>query len=154
MYLADVMVRLTFLYCLCSSIIYYKRLNNNIEKKIGLAFILFMSFFLLDIIFSLFLSIGFLTIFLFFMMMNILSIIFMIYFLKFNNNSLDVQIDINKSFDLTPREIEVFHLIKKGMSYKEICEELLISIATVKTHLNKIYKKTNTKSRFELTARF
>lgn len=149
----DIRLMLTFLYCICSAIIYYKKLNNYISKKIGFTFIIFMILLLLAFIFDTF-GFNFIPSFLFFLIINILSITYLIHFLKFSNINLDVNVDINKSLDLTPRELEVFHLIKKGLSYKEICEELFISLPTVKTHLNKIYKKTNTKSRFELAARY
>lgn len=149
-YTANILLQLTFLYCISCSIIRYKKLQNNIEKKIGLALIIIFTSFL----FTLFTQAAMSIAYLFFMIMNILSIIFLSYFLRFNNNSLNVQIDITKGFELTPREIEVFHLLNRGLSYKDIANELAISVATVKTHLNKIYKKTDTKSRFELTAKF
>ncbi len=51
---------------------------------------------------------------------------------------------------LSAREQEVLHLVLKGLNNKRIAAELHVSVATVKTHLNRIFKKTNVSSRFEL----
>ncbi|GAB4110917.1 MAG: hypothetical protein OHK0057_02610 [Thermoflexibacter sp.] len=50
---------------------------------------------------------------------------------------------------LSPREIEVLTLIKEGLSNKEIAEKLFISLSTVKTHINNIYKILEVKNRRE-----
>ena len=42
---------------------------------------------------------------------------------------------------LTPREAEVLRLIADGLSNAEICDQLVISHATVKTHVNRIFAK-------------
>lgn len=54
-----------------------------------------------------------------------------------------------QSEELTKKEMEILKLIAKGRSNKEICEELSISIATVKTHINHIYSKLGTKNRIQ-----
>ena len=51
---------------------------------------------------------------------------------------------------LSEREQEVLGMLLKGLSNKGIAHELHISEATVKTHLNKIFRKANVRSRFEL----
>src|SRR5689334_330506 len=43
--------------------------------------------------------------------------------------------------DLTAREREVLHLLVRGLSNTEICEELVISDATAKTHVARILHK-------------
>jgi DNA-binding CsgD family transcriptional regulator len=55
-------------------------------------------------------------------------------------------------FDLTKRETEVLERMSKGLSYKEIADALFVSLATVKTHIHRIYFKTGTKSRHALFA--
>ena len=42
---------------------------------------------------------------------------------------------------LTPREAEVLELIADGLTNAEICDRLVISHATVKTHVNRIFAK-------------
>jgi DNA-binding NarL/FixJ family response regulator len=49
--------------------------------------------------------------------------------------------------DLTPREAEVLALIARGLSNSEICSELVVSPATVKTHINRIFTKTGARDR-------
>ena len=50
---------------------------------------------------------------------------------------------------LTRREIEILPLLAEGLSNKEIAARLRIAPVTVKTHLQNIYKKLNTKNRIE-----
>lgn len=51
---------------------------------------------------------------------------------------------------LSPRELEVALLLVEGCSYVEIEEKLFLSKATVKSHTNKIYKKTGTSNQVSL----
>jgi DNA-binding NarL/FixJ family response regulator len=48
---------------------------------------------------------------------------------------------------LTPREAEVLKLIAAGLSNAEIAETLVVSAATVKTHVNRIFYKTGARDR-------
>jgi DNA-binding NarL/FixJ family response regulator len=50
-------------------------------------------------------------------------------------------------FDLTPREFEVFVLIGAGLSNTEIARRLVVSEATVKTHVGKVLTKTGARDR-------
>jgi LuxR family transcriptional regulator, maltose regulon positive regulatory protein len=43
--------------------------------------------------------------------------------------------------DLTPRELEVLHLIAAGRSNQEIAAELVLSVRTVERHISNIYQK-------------
>jgi DNA-binding NarL/FixJ family response regulator len=49
--------------------------------------------------------------------------------------------------ELTPREAEVLKLIAAGLSNAEIASELVLSNATVKTHVNRIFYKTGARDR-------
>ncbi|MCM2279549.1 MAG: LuxR C-terminal-related transcriptional regulator [Oligoflexia bacterium] len=44
-------------------------------------------------------------------------------------------------FELTPREKEIAELLVRGLSNREIMAQLFISKPTLKTHVNRIYKK-------------
>ncbi len=49
--------------------------------------------------------------------------------------------------DLTTREIEVLKLIAAGLSNTEIAAALVVSAATIKTHINHIFQKTGARDR-------
>ena len=49
--------------------------------------------------------------------------------------------------ELTPREAEVLELIAAGLSNPEIAAALVVSGATVKTHVNHIFQKTGVRDR-------
>lgn len=51
---------------------------------------------------------------------------------------------------LTPRELDTVRLVAQGLSNKEIARHLGVSVATVRTHLNKVYDKLGSDSRVEL----
>jgi DNA-binding CsgD family transcriptional regulator len=53
--------------------------------------------------------------------------------------------------ELTPQEGRVYKAIQNNKTNKEIAAELFISVSTVKTHINSIYKKLNITSRKEIT---
>jgi DNA-binding NarL/FixJ family response regulator len=48
---------------------------------------------------------------------------------------------------LTPREVEVLALIAEGLTNAEIADRLVVSGATVKTHVNHIFAKTGARDR-------
>lgn len=50
---------------------------------------------------------------------------------------------------LTKQELCILELVAKGLINKEISEELNISIATTKAHLESIYKKLNAHNRVQ-----
>jgi DNA-binding NarL/FixJ family response regulator len=54
--------------------------------------------------------------------------------------------------DLTPRESEVAALVAQELTNRRIAEELSISERTVATHVHKILKKLNLRSRVQVSA--
>jgi len=56
---------------------------------------------------------------------------------------------IDETNILTPREKEILKELSKGLRYKEIADEMKISIETVRSHARKIYEKLQVQSRTE-----
>ncbi len=54
---------------------------------------------------------------------------------------------------LSPRELEVLHLMAQGLSNQEICERLFLALSTVKGHNRKIFGKLQVQRRTEAVAR-
>jgi LuxR family maltose regulon positive regulatory protein len=54
---------------------------------------------------------------------------------------------------LSDRELEVLHLIAAGLSNQQIAAELVLTVGTVKWHLNNIYSKLGVNSRTQAVAR-
>ena len=54
---------------------------------------------------------------------------------------------------LSQRELEVLRLIVAGLSNREIAEELVVSLGTIKSHINHIYQKLEVHSRTQAVVR-
>jgi DNA-binding NarL/FixJ family response regulator len=50
---------------------------------------------------------------------------------------------------LSKRETEILQLLSKGLLYKEIADQLSISVSTVRQHIHKIYEKLHVQNRTE-----
>lgn len=51
---------------------------------------------------------------------------------------------------ITERESDVIELVAEGLTNKEIADRLFVSLATVRTHLYNVFRKTGAKSRVDL----
>jgi DNA-binding CsgD family transcriptional regulator len=71
-------------------------------------------------------------------------------FLKERHLSEKVNSCILKKYSLSDKEIEVLKLLMDGYSYIEIGIFLYISTERVKTHISRIYRKTETTNKIEL----
>jgi DNA-binding NarL/FixJ family response regulator len=57
--------------------------------------------------------------------------------------------DAEPMLALSKRENEILQLLSKGLLYKEIADQLTISVATVRQHIHKIYEKLHVQNRTE-----
>ena len=58
------------------------------------------------------------------------------------------------SADLSPREHSVLDGLAQGLAYKQIADELGVSIHTVRNYIRRIYEKLHVRSRTEAVAKF
>jgi DNA-binding CsgD family transcriptional regulator len=68
----------------------------------------------------------------------------------FRHPSQDPAAAVAKKFDLTAREVEVAHLVVKGLTNPQIARLLHISVRTVQNHLRSIYGKVDVNNRTSL----
>ena len=68
------------------------------------------------------------------------------------SNMLLVSRRSSRSDNLTHREIEVLHLLEKGLSKREIASSLFLSYNTIHSHTRSIYRKLEASSREEAIA--
>ena len=61
---------------------------------------------------------------------------------------------LDDSVNLSPREREVLELLACGYLYKEIAEQLGITVATVVTYIRRIYEKLHVRSRAQAVAKY
>lgn len=65
----------------------------------------------------------------------------LLYDLEDKSKNIQITLEEIKTNDLTRSEMTIIELILQGLSKKEITKKLFVSDATIKTHLNNIYKK-------------
>ena len=62
--------------------------------------------------------------------------------------------NVKKEFGITPREEDVLKLLAKGLLYKEVADQLGISVKTMKKHIYNIYEKMHVHSKVEAVNKF
>jgi DNA-binding NarL/FixJ family response regulator len=60
----------------------------------------------------------------------------------------------DESADLSPREREVLNGLADGLAYKQIADQLNVSIHTVRNYIRRIYEKLHVRTRTEAVAKF
>jgi DNA-binding NarL/FixJ family response regulator len=55
---------------------------------------------------------------------------------------------------LSPREQMVLDCLSKGLAYKQIADQMSISVATIRTYLRRIHEKLHVHSRSEAVAKY
>jgi DNA-binding CsgD family transcriptional regulator len=55
--------------------------------------------------------------------------------------------DRRRELGITPRELEILELISRGLSNREIADQLFVSENTVKTHSSRLFDKLNARRR-------
>jgi DNA-binding NarL/FixJ family response regulator len=55
---------------------------------------------------------------------------------------------------LAPREIEVLHLLSAGLPYKQIADELELSMGTIRTYVRRLYSKLEVNCRTEAVVKY
>jgi DNA-binding CsgD family transcriptional regulator len=85
------------------------------------------------------------------------GIFLIVYFLRY---FVPATVEVDALFDaflekygITGREREIILMVVQGKSNVDIARELVVSLATVKTHLHNVYGKIGVKSRYDLLAR-
>ena len=69
------------------------------------------------------------------------------FYQKASNEEKEIDHKKIKSLEITDREYEVLQLISKGLSNKEIANQLFLTESTIKTHVSNLLVKLNAKRR-------
>jgi len=59
---------------------------------------------------------------------------------------------LRHELSLSSRQTEIARLISRGMSDRQIAEQLGISFGTVRTHMSRLFQKCNVDNRLQLLA--
>jgi len=65
----------------------------------------------------------------------------------------DGEIVWEEGFGLADRELKVLHLLADGLTYREIADQICVSLNTVRTHVKNIYSKLFVHKRSQAIAR-
>jgi len=60
----------------------------------------------------------------------------------------------SEASQLSPREQQVLEWLAKGAAYKEIADQMSLSIETIRMNVKNIYRKLHVHSRGEATAKY
>ena len=69
------------------------------------------------------------------------------------SSSEENELDISEDFKLSKREIEILEQLSKGLIYKQIADNLIISPFTVRKHIENIYGKLQVNSKMMAVAK-
>lgn len=70
--------------------------------------------------------------------------------LKLLRNPIEINsVEEKECITLTPREIDVLEQLSKGLSYNLIADNLILSVGTVRKHIENIYKKLQVHNKLE-----
>lgn len=164
---------LVIVYCLGLSIINFRKIKVDITKRVLKTFltitIIFLPYMYLDARLEQIKSLrdifpyGLLSVPTFYLLINLVSIYWGLKYFKTNldgeTSSLikeplievkNKQEQFLEKINFTNREKELIVLLMKGYTYNQLAEELIISLATVKTHVYNIYRKAGVKNKIEL----
>ena len=74
--------------------------------------------------------------------------------LKLLRNPINIENKIDQDvIKLTQREVEVLEQLSKGLSYNLIAENLILSVGTVRKHIENIYKKLQVHNKLEAVSK-
>jgi DNA-binding CsgD family transcriptional regulator len=154
---------ITFVYLiLCTTLYFIIGLKEKITGLLLAAYpiyMLFLPFLMLDVFRGYFqnffpeITIDFRFILLFYLLWNIYSLIVAVRNLLETSRmpaELIIPERILDKYYITRREKEIIELVIRGYSNQQIADKAFISLGTVKTHLNSIFKKMELKGRLAL----
>ncbi|MFV8227091.1 response regulator transcription factor, partial [Christiangramia aquimixticola] len=65
------------------------------------------------------------------------------------NPQLPVEQEKIETYRLSKREIEILEQLSKGLKYKNIADNLFLSVGTVKKHVDNVYEKLQAHNKLE-----
>jgi DNA-binding CsgD family transcriptional regulator len=152
------------LYTAIIIVLYFKKLNDDLLQKQAISYLVFILIFFFGIFASLFFQTGSglsdsinIKIYILpaiYLLFNIIAAYYCVryYFLEpslFAAQGFSIE-RFAKEYDLTSREVEIIKLLINGFGNTEICDELSISLPTVKSHMSNIFRKIGCSRRTEL----